>query len=329
MHCDLTDLPEESPVPGRRDYEWTVDTLRINSPAYKIWGSSPSDVWSINSSDFNNSIYHYDGNNWTTDENFRLLVPYSIYGFANNNIFIGGSDGQIWHFDGSVWQVTAVLTKDGNDDIVFDNIWGESSYDFYAFGAYPDESGYANNSVIAHYFYGKWEMLNTDELFGIVEHLYKNFKDNKIYLQVIGGHDYTDSTHIFEFSQGKYYKLYSNIWTKGLQADISIINKEVYFILGNEISKRIDNQFQTVIKVANPNFYQRIWGRNSKDIFLLMTDGLVHYNGSDMEYLFYFSQPNSKPWTQIYGAAIFDKEIFFTVDEPPTNLSLIYHGKLN
>jgi len=49
--------------------------------------------------------------------------------------------------------------------------------------------------------------------------------------------------------------------------------------------------------VENPNFYQRMWGRNSKDIFLLMTDGLAHYNGTDIEYLFYF---NITPRTQIY-----------------------------
>ena len=96
-------------------------------------------------------------------------------------------------------------------------------------------------------------------------------------------------------------------------------------MLGNKIAKRNNNQFKTIITVDNPDFYQRIWGRNSNDIFLLMTNGLVHYNGSDMEYLFYFD----KPRTQIYGAALFDKEVFFITEESPTNLNLIYHGKIN
>ena len=56
-----------------------------------------------------------------------------------------------------------------------------------------------------------------------------------------------------------------------------------------------------------------------------MTDGLAHYNGSDIKYLFYFNHPDAKPWTQIYGAALFEKDVFFLVDEPPTNLTLIYH----
>ena len=65
-----------------------------------------------------------------------------------------------------------------------------------------------------------------------------------------------------------------------------------------------------------------------KDIFLLMTVGLAHYNGNDLDYLFHFTFANATPWTQIYGAALFEKDVFFLVDEPPTNLTLIYHGTL-
>ena len=89
---------------------------------------------------------------------------------------------------------------------------------------------------------------------------------------------------------------------------------------------RDNSKFTTVLYVDNANFYQRIWGRNSKDIFLLMTDGLAHYNGTDIEYLFYF---NKIPRTQISGAALFEEEVFFTVYEALTGLKYIYHGKLN
>jgi hypothetical protein len=95
--------------------------------------------------------------------------------------------------------------------------------------------------------------------------------------------------------------------------------------LGYQLAKRVNGQFQTFLQVNNLNFYQRIWGRNSKDIFLLMIDGLAHYNGSDIQYLFHF---NKVPRTQIYGAALFDKDAFFLVYESQTGLSLIYHGKL-
>lgn len=324
--CDDNPVNDDDLKPGRRDYTWTVDTLDgLNSPRYRLWGSSPSDVWAITHSAWEVSISNYDGSGWTSHGVTGLINPFSIYGFSNNNIFVGAENGQIWKYDGISWVLFAELTKDGHSDIVFDNIWGDSNNNFYAFGAYPDENGYATNGVIAHFNNSKWDMLNTSEIYGIVEHLYKNLSDNKIYLQVIGGREFTDSTHIYEYVNNEYHKLYSNIWTQGLQGDISLINDEVYFILGNEIAKRKNNQFETLLHVGNPNFYQRIWGRNSKDIFLLMTDGLAHYNGSDVEYLFYF---NITPRTQIYSAALFDDEAFFLVYEAQSGLSLVYHGLL-
>jgi len=96
----------------------------------------------------------------------------------------------------------------------------------------------------------------------------------------------------------------------------------------NRIATRSNNQFNTIVNVDNPNFYQRIWGRSANDLFLLMTDGLVHYNGGNMEYLFYFTEPGRKPWTQIFGVALFEDEVFFLVSEASPNLNLIYHGIL-
>ena len=220
------------------------------------------------------------------------------------------------------------MTKDGHSDIVFSDIWGETTTDFYISGAYPDSIiGAYNNSVIAHYYNEEWTLLTSVGLVGIVGHFFKCTINNKFYIETyrLGGSLHPDSSLIFEYSGGKYNEIYSSIWTKGLQASISLIDGEVYFILGNKIAKRESDAFQTFLQVDNSNFYQRIWGRNSKDIFLGMTDGLAHYNGSDVEYLLDLS----KNKILVGGAALFEKEVFFMVYESSTNLNLIYHGKLN
>lgn len=321
--------PEDKP--GRRDYTWIVDTLDIFYPSYKIWGSSPNDVWAINESDNYHNIWHFDGNRWSTDGVFRFILPHAIWGFSSDNIYIGGIGGLIWHYDGIEWKQTAELKKDGIKYIAFENIWGASINDIYAVGSGPGEMGYYNKSVIVHFENNQWNFLNTNNLIGNVVNLYQNKSNKRIYIQLIriGGIEHVDSTIIYEKTNNGYNKIYSSVESKGFQSGISLISGEVYFILGNKISKRNSNRFETILTVDNQNFYQRIWGRNSKDIFLLMTDGLVHYNGTDMEYLFRFSYPETKPWTQIYGAALFEKEVFFTVYEPPTHLKLIYHGMLN
>jgi len=330
VSCNTTEppIPPED-KPGRRDYIWTVDTLNYpNATLNRMWGSSPIDVWATSPGDWNKSISHFNGFVWSSYGVNGMNTPLCVFGFTQNDIYLGTAGGVVWKFNGSNWQQFAALSKDGHTDIAFNNIWGESSNDFYVFGAYPDSIiGAFNSSVIAHYLNNKWTMLSTSTIKGLVGHLYKNKNDEIVYVQAIkiGGAVHPDSTIIYEYKSGIYKQLYSSVWTKGLQADISLINNEVYFVLGNQIAKRVNDQFQTFLQINNSNFYQRIWGRNSKDIFLFMTDGLAHYNGTDIEYLF----PITKSPTQIFGAAIFEKEVFFLVYESPTNLNLIYYGKLN
>jgi hypothetical protein len=326
--CDTTEPPLSDNIPpGRRDYSWTVDTLNYPyNTITRIWGSSPSDVWAISSGgDLDKTIFHFDGNNWTTDFISRPISPHSIFGFAPDDIWMGGGNGKIWRYNGSSWYESAVLTKDGNTQIVFDNLWGESPNDLYAIGTYPGTNGYATKSVIAHYE-NDWRILNTDGIRGIVEHLHRDKYDGKIYLQVPlpGAGIHFDSTQIFQYTPDSSKLLYRSVWTRGKEADISLIDGRVYFILGQEIALRNDNQFKTFLKIDNPSFYQRIWGRSNRDIYLFMTNGLVHYNGVNFDYLLTFNNPR----TFINGAALFDQEVFFIVYESFTNLNLIYHGIL-
>ncbi len=329
LSCKDTVTGPPGDLPGRRDYVWTIDTLDASENIYgRMWGSSPKDVWTISSSNWDKSLFHFDGVNWRSFSINGMFNLTAIYGFSNKDIFVGADNGSIWRNNGFGWNLFAKLIKPGLDYFLFENIWGTSSSDFYAVGSGPDTNGLYNSSVIAHFSNNNWIMLNTDTLKGDVVHLYKNGIDNRTYFRLtkIGGVLHVDSTIIYEIKDSKYVKLYSSIYAKGQQADISLIDDEVYFILGNNISVRRNNEFKTILNVNSSDFYQRIWGRNSKDIFLLMTDGLVHYNGKNLEYLFHFKYPDSG--TQIYGAALFDKEVFFLVDEPPTHLRLIYHGIL-
>ncbi len=325
--CDTTE-PRDKIEPGRRDYEWTIDTLDAPYNTYsRMWGSSPTDIWLVSDGDWDKSIAHYNGENWTLYGVNGMIAPFAIYGFSSDNIYIGAENGKIWNYNGNNWNLVASLTKEGTDFIIYENIWGESAQDIYAVGNGPDQNLLANYSVIAHFTKNEWKVLNADKIKGNVHHLFQDANDRITYLQVlkIGGGMHEDSTLIYKYTNEVFTKLYSSVWTQGQQADISLIDGEVYFILGNKIAKRENDKFTTVLNVDNSHFYQRIWGRTSKDIFLLMLNGLVHYNGNDMEYLFYF---NTTPRTQIYGACLFEKDVFFLVYEANTNLNLIYHGIL-
>ena len=333
LSCSTTEPIEDKP--GRRDYVWTIDTVvsPTNYPyktIYRLWGSSPTDLWATaGGGDPAAGIFHFDGEKWVSSADRyegKYLIPWepnSIYGFGPNDVYIGCEAGRIYHYDGSGMKEIAALTKDGHTDIVFNNMWGELPLELFGFGAYPDDQLLFNGSIIGHLINNKWTMLNTDGLEGIVAQLYRNKTNSEIYLQVIKYSNSYDTTFIYQYDDGQFIKLYSTIWSSHW-ASISLISNEVYFVLNTEIAKRINNQFKSVLKLDNTNFYERIWGRNSKDIFLEMTDGLAHYNGIDIKYLFQYSQSN----VSIFDSAIFDNDVFFLLYEFQTGLSLIYHGKL-
>ena len=326
ISCNTTD-PTDELKPGRRDYTWTVDTLNYPfATLYRIWGSSPTDVWTTSPGDWDKSISHFNGIRWTSYGISGMNTPHSIYGFASNLVYIGTYGGGIWKFDGNNWNQFAELSIDEHNDIAFDNIWGKSQNDFYAFGAYSDSNGLANNSVIAHFQNNNWSIINSDEIKGIVEHLFENNADGKIYFQVIkGGLTHPDSTILYEYDYLGFKKIYSGVWDYENTGDISLIQGEVYFIIGKKLTSRSNGEFKTFLNLDNTNFDNYVWGTNRKNIFLRMNDGLAHYNGTNIEYLVNFS----KPRTKIFGAVLFENEVFFIVYEASTNLNLIYHGKLD
>ena len=162
----------------------------------------------------------------------------------------------------------AALTKDRHSDIVFDNMWGQYllqgiPIDLFATGAYPDDKGLANGSVIAHYSNNKWTMFDTDGLKGIVEPLFFDNTDQSLYMRVTKYSNTYDSTFIYEYDQGKYVQLYKTILSKNW-ANIGLVDDKVYFILNTEIVVRTNNNFQTILNLDGTNFYRRIWGRNFK-----------------------------------------------------------------
>jgi hypothetical protein len=224
-----------------------------------MWGSSPSDLWAVSSSNWETEIAHYDGENWSVYGEKGIIAPLSIYGFSNENIFIGTLGGEVWQYDGSIWTQIFKLTNERGNNIAIDNMWGDSPNSVYATGVEYDSEKFIN-PVIAHYKNNDWKMFNTEVLVenGIVERIFKNDPDNKIYIQVVGGRNYRDSTFLYEYKDGGYDLLYSDEWTKGKQADLSLIDGEVYFIMGSRIAVRRNDKFYTLSKNMGKKFKRSI-----------------------------------------------------------------------
>ncbi|HSW56746.1 MAG TPA: hypothetical protein VLH59_16810 [Ignavibacteriaceae bacterium] len=323
--CDENPINGDDTKPGRRDYTWKIDTLM--TPAYtlvrRMWGSGPNDVWAILSgADLDETIWHYDGNSWTTDGIFRSIEPASIFGFAPDNIWLGGHQGEIWHYNGFSWDPITVLVASPNTTITWENIWGINPNNVYAVGAYEDHNLLNNNGVIAHYDGNSWELLNIQ----INNSLTKIYKDN-ITGYIVEGMRFglIDTSKVFLFSPNKLTEIYSNMATSSYNASIGLTNDIVLISLGKEIYTYSNNKFNLFYTIEYEFFGGGIIGRSLKDIFLGMRDGIAHYNGSDVQYLFYADNPN----TFITAWAIYKSEVFFSFYDFSNGKTYMYKGTLN
>lgn len=324
ISCDTTEPPLNYDIkPGRRDYTWNVDTL--SAPEYtlvrRMWGSGPNDVWAILGADLDKTIWHYDGNSWTTDGVYRSIDPASIFGFASDNIWLGGHQGEIWHYNGSSWYLITVLVAVQGKHITWNNIWGENPNNVYAVGAYEDQNLYINNGVIAHFGGNSWGLLNIQ----INNSLTKIYKDN-IAGYIVEGIRFglIDTSKVFLFSQNKLTEIYSNMATSSYNASIGLIDHRVLITYGKDIYNYSNHEFKLYYSVNNESFGGGIIGRSLKDIFLGMRDGIAHYNGNDVQYLFYVDNPN----TFVTSWEIYEYEVFFSFYDFSNGKTYMHKGTL-
>jgi hypothetical protein len=319
ISCDSTE-PTDELKPGRRDYVWTVDTLNIPfTTLQRIWGSSPSDVWTIGpGGDLDKTIYHFDGISWSNDGISRPLSPTSIFGFSNSEVWIGGRGGNIWLFDGFDWRSHTQIIIPGFNEIGLEDIWGETSNNIFAAGYSANGSTY--KSCVVWFNGTDWKTLGDTLNEQSVVKVRKGWKTgSELFLLTIKFGQYSsDSMYIYDYSNNKF-----NLKYKSTSTQIESISDEIYFIDNNRILKFNSNgNTENIVTINSQSFGRAFWGRTRKDIFFRMTDGITHFNGNDLVYLLNFESSIS-----ISGCIIFEKEIFFLAYDFNKSLNLIIRGK--
>jgi hypothetical protein len=112
---------------------WTASTLQGSPDIVAIWGSSATDMYLLTSSP--TGIQHStNGSTWTPVPLPRGSDPNTVFGgvwgTSASNVFIVGSHGGIWHFDGTRWQMMQSPTP-----LDLHAINGTGPADIYAVGA--------------------------------------------------------------------------------------------------------------------------------------------------------------------------------------------------
>ena len=313
--------------PGRRDYTWTVDTLY--SPMnylFTIWGSSPQNVWTMGAGGtVQDRLFHFDGKSWTNYEVPPGCYGNVIYGFSADNFWIGGDDGHIWHYDGRSITLNFTYQPNGWQGVYIRDIYGTRSNDIYAVGVVFYDPQMFQRGFILHYDGFAWKKVyeaNFYSSFGRIRE-----ENNNIYIYnyklSYGINGAADTIEYDIFKGSRLEKIYSNTLDNIRFGSFNNIGSSVYFVISKVIYKYINNEFVEQFSFNNPNFGYNLYGRNDKDIFIYMVDGIAHYNGNDMEYLYKFTHN----YTSVYPI-IFNNEIFFCMWDPVDNVNMVLHGKL-
>jgi hypothetical protein len=324
--CEDTPNGPEEPPPGSRDYTWKVDTVNVPfNYLSRMWGSSPTDIWAVGSGGgLDQTIWHYDGNEWKTDGISRPIAPVSVYGFASNDVWIAGMEGKIFQYDGIEWTEKLNFENPGSFGLyAFMDIWGESPNEIYAVGFI--DSLERRKAMMFEYDDSDWKRIGLPKNNYTLLRILKSKLDKEFYIMSWIEHQFdNDSSLLIHYKSNELKLLHEDILDRDSRNFILRVQENVYAVIGSTLYQLDEGKLKKVFTVDNPEFGLQMFGRNENDIFLRMEDGIAHYNGNDMRYLQRFDTRQS-----VMDEAIFENEVFFLVIDFERDYNLIYHGTLN
>ena len=321
--CGLFDSkgPAE-PAPGRRDYTWTVDSVYSAPGGWMnaIWGASANDVW-IGSAGGLDRLWHYDGKKWKPWPKHMPSIE-SLYGFASDNIWMGTMNGSIYHYDGKEWSKVYTYTIQGMGEPDIFDLWGTSPSNIYAVGTVLPDEGPPYRGFVLHYDGKNWKQLLVTD-FGVQLQRVRDTKQGVFIRGVksvyVGGAP--DTLVLYQYSKGRLHELLSMpendesamIWVNNIGGNAYILNRK-------ELLRYSKGKFIPVTEFPSPKTVYSFFGRSIKDVFVITSDGLLHYNGTDTKFLIdIIAQPN---------ALLLKNDVFFFVNDYKGGTNLIYHGTL-
>jgi len=316
------DPKEPKLEPGPRNYIWEVDTL-YNGPSGWIddmWGSSPDNVYAVTGGGLE-TLWHYDGEEWQPWPERVGPALYNIYGVAEDDVWMGGNDGKIYHFDGTDWSLFYTYSPTGLSNARITDISGTSPDNVYAVGIIvPNEiDGWV--SFILHFDGSNWrEILATDfEVQFQRIHVHKNLPIIKAVKRTDDG---DDILLIYRYNDKELEEVKSGTKSELRAISMNEIDEDIYSYTGTTISKLERDSFVEFLNFPEVEEIVRVDGRHEKDLFIHTWIATYHYNGENLKSLIEGLPRN------VYRAQLFDNEVFFTIPDFANGINLMYRGTL-
>jgi hypothetical protein len=317
------------PIPGRRDYVWTVDTIKMNNGYFvptRIWGSSPRNVWITGiGSPAHKLLWHYNGERWENVSTNTGIRSTALWGVNSNKIWLAGVN-EFWQYNGNEWfKYCDIIPPEGFDRVLIENINGNKEDDLWGVGFAEQTDGNNTRNILMHYDGKKWKYSRIPAL----NMGFYSIRHSKSDLHFIRGIEYTDSGSIDRIYSYNSKGILKEIYKSSDVITLFEIKRDVYFVSQRKIFKWKNNQLALWKDLSSTEFTGAVFGRSENDFFgyainnNYMTESIGHYNGSDFKIIY-----TLPPYYQIFGMMVFKDEIFIQSCSLNSNINLVVHGKL-
>jgi hypothetical protein len=312
------DEEQENLKPGRRDYTWAADTVK--NPYldfYHIWGNSLANIWTGGMLS-SNALYRYDGTKWLLDNRVYLPTPAALWGYGDK-VWIGNYNGCLWQFTRDTYKEQISFQKMGDTYVQFINMVGSSNNEVYVTGAYHQNGSWY--TLLMKYDGIKWSLdKNYEYPTSIMQLSYSPQNDRYYWTEA-----YPDNSGSFVEYDRVNIKVIRKFNNANTAASLATMDGYEYIVSDRSVYKYYNDQTNKILDINNNNFGGIVWGRGRNDMFIRMFDGIAHYNGTDVQYLFKIPQN----YRMNSNMQIFEKDVFISAKDFNTGYNIIYHGKLN
>jgi hypothetical protein len=211
----------------------------------------------------------------------------------------------------------------GNPYRFLNDIRGTAS-DLFAVGGYSSD-GSIFHPLICHYDGNRWSQIQNSNISSQVLRI-NGF--SAAHWLVLGARNQEnlqslDTSQLFRFDRQSLVQIYGAPAGRSGEAYISQAVGGVFIVRGKRISFANGNSETDILIVESGLFGNAVEGRTVKDVFLLMFDGIAHFDGTDIQYLFRVG-----PNVRFSAAKLFENSVFVAAFDRDRHVNLIYRGYL-
>ncbi|GBC62104.1 hypothetical protein DENIS_3067 [Desulfonema ishimotonii] len=225
-------------------------------------------------------IFHYDGTAWQPEQNITTAPLRGIWGSGPSDIFAAGNDGTILRYDGRQWQKMPTHT-----DETFYAVWGSSAKNVFAVGGKSNTGG-----IILQYDGSEWREMVTG-LRGPLNTIWGNSENDIFAAGDKGQILHYDGTEWRETDSGTDDTIKS-LWGSS--------GSDVFAVGSGLVLHYNGTEWQPMDGAAGQNL-RAIWGDSSDNVFAVGGSGLIlHYDGTEWREM---ECPTDEPLWAVWGSS--------------------------